>query len=200
MKKFPYWHQTSPASCGPSCLLMMFNFIKPEYGMSREKEWEIWRDSSLLAWRGSHPYGLAIASLKRGFSVDLYREKKTPWKDANFPENNEPLRYAISEQEKTAKLYGLSEEIVKKLDLPFLKSLVDRSVFPMLMIKSVNKNNSLGVLHWVILTKIDDKHVTINDPLFSAGRKVPLKIFMKAWDSVRSKKLNTSKEVLIVGV
>jgi hypothetical protein len=200
MQKIPYWRQTSPASCGPSCLLMLFNHIKPSYGLSREKEWEIWRDTSLLTWRGSHPYGLAIASLKRGFGVKLFREKCTVWKDSNFPDTNESLKYAIEEQEKTAKLFGLDEEIEKDIDMKFLKSLADRGTNPIILMMMVEKNKKMGFLHWVVVTKIDEKFVTIQDPEVSSDRRIPTKLFVKAWDAVRNPKWGTSKEVMLIGV
>lgn len=198
MKKIPYWHQTSQASCGPSCLLMTFNYYNPLYGLSRKKEWEIWRDVSLLAWCGSHPYGLAIGALKRGFKVTLIREKKSVWRDPNFPKNNESLRYIIKEQEKEAKRLGLVEKINRKIDLQFLKNLLEKNIHPIVFMRFIRKNRKLGLSHYVVLTKIEKDRVVINDSYASANRKLPIKLFMKGFRKIRAPQWRMGKEVLVI--
>jgi len=198
MKKFPYWHQTSQASCGPSCLLMIFNYYNPSYGLSRKKEWEIWRDVSLLAWSGSHPYGLAFGALKRGFKVTLIREKKAVWRDPNFPKKNESLRYIIKEQEKESKRLGLVEKINKKVDLQFLKSLLEKNIHPIVFMRFIRKNGRLGDSHYVVVIKIEKNYVIINDPYVSANRKIPIKLFMKGFRKIRAPRWKMGKEILII--
>lgn len=197
MKKIPYWHQTSGASCGPSCLLMLFNYLDSSYSLTRENEWNIWRDASMLSWRGCHPYGLAIASLKRGFKVTLFREKKAVWKDVKFSKNNESVKYSIKEQEENAKKLGLIEKFVR-IDLSLLNKLLGKHFLPILLMRHLRKNRTLGFFHWVVLTKIENDYVIINDPEEKGDRKIPLKFFMKAWDKARDSKWGTAKEVLII--
>jgi len=198
MKKFPYWHQTSEASCGPCCLLMVFNYHNPSFKIAKEKEWEIWREASLLAWRGCHPYGLASVALGKGFKVTLIREKKAVWKDAKFPKNNDSLRYSIREQEKKAKSFGLVERFKRKIDLHFLKNLLEKNIHPIVLMRFIRKNGALGLSHWVVPIKLRKDYIVINDPYAADNRKVPIKLFMKGWDKVRSSKWGMAKEVLIV--
>lgn len=197
-RKIPYWHQTSEASCGACSLLMIFNYYNPKYGLTRKKEWKIWREASLLAWRGCHPYGLAVVALKKGFKVTLIREKKAVWKDPKFPKNNESLRYSIKQQGKKAKKLGLVEKFKRKIDLPFLKDLLEKEIYPIVLMRFVRKNGTLGMSHWTVLMKIEKDYVIINDPYATGNRKLPKKLFMKGWNRVRMKRWGHAKEILIV--
>ena len=196
--KIPFWHQTSEASCGPSCLLMLLNYYKPSYKLTRENEWDIWKDTTLLAWRGSHAYGIAFAALKQGLKVHLIREKRTFWKDVKFPRNNEPLRYAIMEQGKKAKKIGLKESIKKKIDMNFLEGLLKKNKTMIVLIKSIRKDGSLGFFHWVIPLEIQKDYVIINDPEIAGNRKVSKKLFIESFNQATDKKWRTCKEILIV--
>lgn len=198
MKKIPYWHQTSEASCGPACLLMTFNYYNPSYGLTREREWEIWREASLLTLRGTHPYGLAAVALRKGFKVTLIREKKTVWKDSSFPESNESLRYSIKEQEKKAKSLGLVEKLKRKIDLPFLKDLLEKNVYPIVLMRFVKRNRTLGFPHYVVVINLEKNYIVINDPYAYGNRKIPIKLFMKGWNGIRMEKWGMNKEILII--
>ena len=197
--RVPYWHQTSEASCGPSCLLMIFNYYNPKYGLSREKEWELWRETSLLSWRGTHPYGLTIAALKRGFKVTLIREKKTIWRDKKFPKNNEPLRQMIKLQEAEAKKLGLVEKINRNIGIDLLKRILEEGNYPIILMRFIRKNGSLGIGHYSVVLKVERDYVILHDPYARANRKIPMKTFMKGWNGIRDYlKTGQNKEVLVI--
>jgi hypothetical protein len=177
---------------------MLFNYYDSSYGLTRKNEWIIWRDVSLLAWCGSHPYGLACASLKRGFKVTLIREKRAFWKDPKCPKNNEPLHYSIAEQGKKAKKLGVIEKIKRNIDLPFLKEIAKDGVYPIVLMRFIRKNGTIGALHWVIIIEVEKNYVIINDPYYKGNRKIPIKLFMKGWDGARLPKWGSAKEVLII--
>lgn len=166
--------------------------------MTRKNEWEIWRETSMLAWAGTHPYGLASAALKRGLKVRLIREKKTFWKDIKSPENNESIRYSIKEQEKNAKRLGLVEKIEKKIDLKLLKKLLEKNAKMIILMRFIRKNGTLSLPHWVIPLKLEKKYIFIHDPYASGNRRIPIKLFMKGWNRIRNKKTGMAKEILII--
>jgi len=200
MLKIPYWKQTTEASCGPACLLMVFNYLNPKYGLSKGKEWELWRETSLLTWRGTHPYGLSLALLRRGHKVDLIRSGRKIWQDVNFSLNNSALKYAIQKQEKESKRLGLKEKIKKKISLEDLNKYIKKGKIPILLIQLIKKDNSLGFAHWVILLGIDKKYVILNDPYVSGNRKVPKKTFLKSWNMLEKLKEGFSKEILLIKI
>jgi hypothetical protein len=198
--KMPFWKQTSSASCGPSCLLMVINRYNPSYRLTRENEWDLWRDSTLLTWKGSHPYGLAVAALKRGLKAELLREKSAFWKDADVPSNSEPMSFEISRQGKAAKNLGLSETVMKDIGLDILQERLKEGKSLIVLIKSIQKNSRIGFLHWVVLTAVEKDFVLINDSLYEEGasRRIPMRLFLKAWERARDSRLCSSKEVLVL--
>jgi len=151
----------------------------------------------MLAWSGSHPYGIAFAALKRGFKVHLIREKKTFWKDVKFPKNNKSLRYSITEQEKKSKALGLVESI-KRIDLKLLKELLEKNTTIIILMRYIRKNGTIGSGHWVVPLKIEKDHIIINDPYATGSRKIPIKLFMKGWNGIRNRKTGMAKEILII--
>jgi len=197
-KKIPYWHQTSEVSCGPSCLLMIFNYYNPKYGLSRKKEFELWRECSLLVWRGTHPYGLAASALKRGYEVEAIREKKTMWKDPNFPVTNNPLKFIIKMQEKKAKSLGLKEKIIKNIKLEDLKEILNGNFYPIVLIMFIKGKKITKIPHWVVVLEIKKDYVIIHDSYDKANRKVPISLFIGSWNAARRKAWGHTKEVLII--
>lgn len=195
--KVPYWCQTSIASCSPAALLMVMNFYDPSIKLTRENEWGIWRDASDLVWGGCHPYGMAIAALKRGFKVRLIREGRTLW-NVGYPEDRGALHYSIREQEVRAKRLGLKETMKKGIDAAFLEGIIRKGKPVIVMMKLISKNWSIGGLHWVVLTGIEKDCVILNDPGEGGNRRIPMKTFLRAWDGVRDRILSTAKEVLVL--
>lgn len=199
MKKIPYHRQTSTVSCGPASLLMIINYLNTKYGISREEEWELWREIGLMVWRGTGPFGMALGALKKGLKVTLVRKKKTIWRDFKKPKNNEALRYVFKKQEKEARKLGLKVKIKKDIDSSDLKKYLKRNVNPIFLIRFIKKNKRLGrSTHWIVLNKIEKNHVIIHDPWVSKNRKLPLKVFLKAWDKCEDPKQGFTKEVILI--
>jgi hypothetical protein len=152
----------------------------------------------MLAWRGSHPYGVAFAALKRGLKVHLIREKKTFWKDTKFPENNDSIRYSIVGHEKKSKALGLVESMKRKIDLKMLRELLEKNATIIILMKFIRKNGTIGSSHWVVPLKLEKKHIVIHDPYASGNRRIPIKLFMKGWNRIRDRKYGMNKEILII--
>jgi hypothetical protein len=75
-----FWRQHSPFTCGPAALgniLYQISGNEPENPLIDEIE--IWRESTALVCPGSHPYGLAIAAVRRGFHVRVEIAGDRPW-------------------------------------------------------------------------------------------------------------------------
>lgn len=197
MKRVRYY-QTSISSCGPACLMMIFKQLDPSFKLTRKNEWDIWRDSSLLAWTGCHPYGLAVAALKRGYRVRLIREKKAVWKDVYCPDNNEPMRFSLMLQEAEAKRLGVREKMKRRIEIKDLKDILDSGKSPLVLTKSIRKNGRPGWLHWIVVREIDGKFVRIGNPDKEGISKIPIKTFMRMWDSIRDKKIGSAKEVIVI--
>ncbi len=74
------WRQSFPFSCGPAALgsvMVNLGWKQPGDGMSDELE--IWRESTAVACPGAHPFGLALAAARRGFTSGVRVSGPRPW-------------------------------------------------------------------------------------------------------------------------
>ncbi len=64
----PFWTQSSPFTCGPAALANVLLGLgwRPAAPSRSLEEARIWREAAILACPGSHPWGLAVASGRRG--------------------------------------------------------------------------------------------------------------------------------------
>lgn len=81
-RQVPYIQQTTPFTCGPACLLMVFNYFKPGQFVPYALEIDIWREATTIFMTSGHggcgPRGLALAAVKRGFAAEIYLNKDGP--------------------------------------------------------------------------------------------------------------------------
>ena len=91
-RQVPYIAQTTPFTCGPACLLMVFNYFKPNHYDPFALEIDIWREATTIFMTSGHggcgPRGLALAAHQRGFVVEIFLNKEvviTIWKDGYCP-------------------------------------------------------------------------------------------------------------------
>lgn len=197
MLRIPFYRQTSELTCGPACLIMVLNYYDKKYLMSKRLEWKIWRESTLLAWKGTHPYGLAIAALKRGFKVTLLRESGAFWKDNKYPKNNKAIKHTILRQEKKAKKIGLEKHMMKRIGLKSISKQLKKGIPPIVLVREIKKDK-LECAHWIVVTDIRKNHVFFNDPYISANVKATKESFKKSWDVRKTLKEGFNKEVLLV--
>jgi hypothetical protein len=74
------WKQSFPFSCGPAALGSVLVTLgwKPSGDRVREER-EIWRESTAVACPGAHPFGLALAAGRRGFTSEVRVSGPRPW-------------------------------------------------------------------------------------------------------------------------
>jgi predicted double-glycine peptidase len=63
----PFHRQRSQYTCGSASLMMVMKFFQPNLRLSRELEFDIWRESNLVESYGTSREGLTVAAAKRGF-------------------------------------------------------------------------------------------------------------------------------------
>lgn len=74
------WKQSFPFSCGPAALgaVLVALGSRPPRDRVRE-ELELWRESTAVVCPGAHPFGLALAATRRGFSSGVWIVGPSPW-------------------------------------------------------------------------------------------------------------------------
>ena len=82
VREIPYYQQTLPFTCGPSCLLMAMKAQDDSTVLSRQHELQLWREATTIFMTTGHggcgPRGLALAAWRRGFRVELWLNVEGP--------------------------------------------------------------------------------------------------------------------------
>lgn len=120
--------QTTDYTCAASSLLMIMNHYKPEFALSQENEFEIWRNSVNLPTRASSIFGLANFAKEMGLNPKIVMgETDYEYPDYRFKgykkvEIESAKFMSIIYEKKTADLGILVEE--RNLDIGEIKELI----------------------------------------------------------------------------
>ena len=111
--KEPYF-QSTPFTCAASSLLTILHHFNPEISLTKEKEFEIWRDTANLPTRGSSIYALANYAKKKGLKPQvIVEEKKYSFPDYRFYRyTKKDIEHASLNEE-----YHLKESYNKNLEV-----------------------------------------------------------------------------------
>ena len=169
----PWISQTTPFTCGPAALMMAMNGLDPGYSPSPLEEVQIWREATTIFMTsghgGCHPVGLALAATTRGFSAEVWVNKKGPLFVDGVRDPNKkrvvglvhesfmaqarkqklPIRYADIDQQKLAACYARGDNV--------------------LILISTYRLDSQKAPHWVVLSGYDDKCLYFHDPDLEIG-------------------------------
>lgn len=97
--------QTTPFTTAASSLLSILHHFNPNFPLTREKEFEIWRETITPPTRASSIYALAIYAQKQGLAVKVIVGKK----EYDFPDYRF-YRYTKTDMEQAA----FSEELYRQ--------------------------------------------------------------------------------------
>ncbi|MBL8906357.1 MAG: peptidase C39 family protein [Rhizobiales bacterium] len=82
-RNVPFYHQTTDFTCGPCALMMTMAGLGSNEPMSRELEFQLWREATSIylisAPGGCDPIGLAVAARRRGFGCEVYVNQPGPY-------------------------------------------------------------------------------------------------------------------------
>lgn len=180
----PYFQQTSTATCGPACLMMVMKYWDPSLEFSRRFESRLWKKSySLLLLGGTYQFGLAATAAQLGFKAEIYQKTRFAVAYPNLPQVFTLVESIVSYKSRRLKIpvqYG-------KETIEVINDSLRRSIPPIVFL---NLKPILGenVFHWVVVTGFDEQNVFVNDPYvpkgFASGQKkgypVALDLFYRA--------------------
>ncbi len=174
----PYYAQSSEFSCGPACVLMVMKHFDPTLNLSRELEFEVWRQCNMIGIKGADPYGLSVPLMDAGYEVRLITQRRRtvdykPWK-------RRLLRYFSSEEIELS-LFGMKENerraVNRRLPVTYKRPVVEdvirrvRVGFVPIALVHMGVVHSLNIPHWVVVADADGENVVFNDPYPPKGRK-----------------------------
>src|SRR3989338_10397212 len=72
----PFYSQSTEFTCDPACLMMALKYFYSEIELSKELEFDIWREAYGIGIPGCMPQGLAYSALVRGLNATLICKKE----------------------------------------------------------------------------------------------------------------------------
>ncbi len=166
--KVPYYAQTTPFTCGPSCLMMAMRSLDPESTMDRTRELQLWRESTTIFMMSGHggcgPHGLALAAHSRGFKVQAFISHKGPlFLDGVRSELKKTVLLVVHEDFRRQVREAGIRVNYEVASLQKLERILKKGGIPMVLVSTYRFGNN-KVPHWVVVVGLDDRFVYINDP------------------------------------
>jgi hypothetical protein len=187
---------------------MVMKHFDPDLKLTRQLEFEVWRQCNMIGTRGADPYGLTVPLLDVGLEVKLVTEWKSPvktkqWRNrlfrAGFSIRETELCFlGIQENKRRASERGLQVEC-KRPTVSAIIGSINAGRIPIALVH-MGVIHSLNVPHWVVVTDADDEMVTFNDPYPPKGRlglKLSLDKFQKILDDIGTR-IGMSPSIIFV--
>lgn len=168
VRNIPYYQQTLPFTCGPSCLLMAMKAQDNSTLLTREHELQLWREATTIFMTTGHggcgPRGLALAAWRRGFKVALWlnvegslfiKGVRNPVKKSVLSLVHEDFKAQLA---KTDVIEHFAE--VTQQDL---KEILEAGGVPLVLISAWRFSREKSP-HWVVITAMDEQFIYLHDP------------------------------------
>lgn len=176
---------------------MVMKHFNSKLQLTRELEYEVWRQCNMIGIKGADPYGLSLPLLNAGFDVRLTTQRRDVFDRKAWLRR--VLRF-FTREEAELSLFGMRENRRRALakDLPVeykrptvarILEMVDARFVPVALVH-MGVVHGLNIPHWVVVTDAKDEKITFNDPYPPKGRrglKLPHDKFQKILDDIGTK-------------
>jgi predicted double-glycine peptidase len=189
----PLYKQSFGYSCGPASLLMVLGSLDSGLKLDMDTEVSVWEDANLVESRATSAHGLALAALKRGFAARVYADSDgigfTRRLKKHFPSIDvERMNTLFEDTRRKALELGLGE-IRTEITIDTIADEIDKGIRPIVLISTRLMGELIAIPHWVVVTGIDDRSVTIQNPEHARTERYSLKRFSKNMGFQGSKRL-----------
>ncbi|MGA7846674.1 MAG: peptidase C39 family protein [Thermoplasmata archaeon] len=193
----PYFKQTMLGSCGPACVQMVRGWLDRSPVVPKGSDMVPWVRSWIAPFSMTESFGLATLLLSSGARVTVVKERPRfqfrPESGSNFDKIGKVFGYLATPgarfQEWQARRAGVHLQVetvtVDRLRQP---DALGRPAIVMVNQGSYapDPNFPEGVLHWVVVTGLEDGWVQFHDPDLGADQRLSSADFDRAMD-VRSR-------------
>ncbi|QSX38320.1 GNAT family N-acetyltransferase/peptidase C39 family protein [Shewanella sedimentimangrovi] len=168
MLNLPLYAQTTAFSCGPSCLLMSFACLTPEFVPSRQIELQLWREATTIYMTSGHggcsAHGLALAALNRGYGVALYcQSDSVPFVDSVRDDNKKAVIRLVHEDfVEQLKAHGIESQACAP-GTDELKAWLAEGWCVLMLVSTYRFNGEKGP-HWIVLSGCNEQYFFFHDP------------------------------------
>ena len=165
----PQYRQATQFTCGPACLMMAMKFFQPNLRLTRELEFDIWREANLVESYGTSKEGLALAAARRGFHVytlggTLRHSFLDAIKDQISNIDWRVLELLYEDTKTKFRSKGLRNRS-SRIDLSKLRQILLRSHVPILLTSTLLFHKGEDLPHWVVVTGYGRDGWYVNNPL-----------------------------------
>jgi ABC-type bacteriocin/lantibiotic exporter with double-glycine peptidase domain len=180
----PYFQQTRFSTCGPAALMMVIKYWDKSFELSKAVEFKLWTKSNpFIFFGGTLQFGLAKTALKMGFKAKIYQKASLSEYNSVYSRLLSFWEYLFSRSDHRAKTpiyYG--REVLDVVNEALMHSI------PPIVFLNLKPILGENVLHWLVVTGIDNQNIYVNDPYIplntnlktKKGYPIELKIFKKA--------------------
>lgn len=164
----PFYEQSLEFTCGAAALMMAMKALTPELDFSRTLELRLWREATTIFMTSGHggcgPYGLALAAIDRGYSVDIYvTGEGTHLGDSVRSEHKKEVMRLVQE-DMFEQLRARDVSIIRSgFNVQEIEACLGQGGIPLVLISSWQIYNA-RVPHWVVVTGSDENFIYVNDP------------------------------------
>lgn len=195
----PYF-QTTPFTTAASSLLTILHHFNSEIPLTKEKEFEIWRETVNLPTRGSSLYALANYAKKQGLNPIVVVEKK----EYDFPDYRF-YRYTKEDIENAGHSAALHLQETVSLGIPIKEQKINLSdikkelqknnlLILRLNVKSI-RNTKRNTSNFIVVNGYSNKSFQIIDP-FLGGLSIPEETMEECFESLETKKYRDHRMII----
>lgn len=173
---------------------MVMKHFDPKIKLSRDLEFEVWRQCNMIGIRGADPYGLSVPLIDAGLEVRLVTLRKRvvderPWRHRllrHFSREEIELSFLGMRENRRRALYrNLPVQYKRPVVADILRGVQEEFV-PIALVH-MGVVHSLNIPHWVVITDADEEKIVFNDPYRPKGRRglvLSHKKFQKILDDI----------------
>ena len=154
-------------------MMMAMKFFQPDLRLTRELEFDIWREANLVESYGTSKEGLALAAARRGF--DVYTLGSTqPHSFIDAIKDQIPnLDWGVLErfyEDTQSKFHSAGlRNLSSRIDMSKLRGILLRSHVPILLASTSLFLRKEDLPHWVVVTGYGKDNWYLNNPLASSA-------------------------------
>ncbi|MDF7801729.1 peptidase C39 family protein [Pontiellaceae bacterium B1224] len=191
----PWLGQNTPFSCGPAALMMAMAGLDRTYKPDLKEELRLWRETTTIYMTsghgGCHPIGLALAAKRRGFSSEIWLNKRGPlFVEGVRSENKKKIMQIVhTDFEAQSRKQGIKTHH-RAVDPNTLRKACDEGAIPVVLISTYRLDRKKAP-HWVVVSGYDEHCFYVHDPDFDATEETPrdlqyIPIAVEDFDSMSS--------------
>ena len=176
----PWYQQTTEFTCGPAALLMAMAALDSNTKLSQSHELALWREGTTIFMTsghgGCHPFGLALAANKRGFTSEVIVNTSEPLFLDGVRSDNKKSVLATVHQQFVEGIAAANISVTQKdVELTDIENWLSQG-FSVLLLISTYRFDGKKSPHWVCVTHLDAHCVYVHDPFCELGKDNQLAI------------------------